>query len=149
MKKEFLQTPLNLAGFLLGINIILYIIFSTAFAVFMMFLPVFHFITIGKYVMLAVAGILGATAVGWIYADSFKEIMPKKLRINVVAIYIFDQVAFGLLCSLVWGVPNFSLFVGILIAASLIYPVFVYILIGSGGKAQLKAIQKKEAAKKQ
>ena len=139
MKKELLKNPFTLAGFLLGIDIILGVIVLAGV----------HFFKIGDSGVAAVAGIASAMAVGQIYTASFKEIMPKKLRINVVAIYILAQVASGILYALVLRLPNFSLFVGILIAASLISSVFVYFLFGSAGKTQLKAIQKKEAGKKQ
>ena len=139
MNKELLRNQWILALLLLGINLILGAIV----------LAVVSILKIGNSGVVAVAGLSSAMAVGQIYTSSFREIMPKKLRINVVAIYILAQVPFGILYAVVLEPQNFSLFVGILIAASLVSSVFVYFMIGSGGKAQLKAIQKKESARKQ
>ncbi len=138
MDKTLFKKSWILAGLLLVINIILGLII----------LAVVEFFNIGSSSISGIAGILGAMLVGQIYTMNFKEIMPKKLRINVTIIYILAQMVLGSLYIFVLGVSNYLLFFGILIGVSLFYSLFIYWMLGSGGKTYLKALQKREAIKK-
>ena len=111
-------------------------------------LAVVEYFNIGSSGMSGIAGIIGAMIVGQIYTMNFKEIMPKNLRINVTVTYILAQIVLGSLYIFILGVPNYLLFFGILIGISLFYSLFIYWMLGSGGKSYLKALQKREATKK-
>lgn len=138
MDKTLLKNSWILAGLLLVINIILGLII----------LAVVEFFKIERPGMSGIAGIIGAMSVGQIYTMNFKEIMPKKLRINVTVTYILAQMVLGSLYIFILEVPNYLLFFGILIGVSLFYSLFTYWMLGSGGKAYLKALQKRESSKK-
>jgi len=138
MDKNLLKNSWILAGLLLVINIILGLII----------LAVVEYFNIGSSGMSGIAGIIGAMIVGQIYAMNFKEIMPKKIRINVTVTYILAQMVLGSLYIFILGVTNYLLFFGILIGLSLFYSLFIYWMLGSGGKGYLKALQKRAATKK-
>jgi len=111
-------------------------------------LAVIEFFNIGGSGMFGIAGILGAMLVGQIYTMNFKEIMPKKLRINVTITYILAQMILGSLNIFILGVSSYLLFFGIFIGLSLFYSLFIYWMLGSGGKTYLKVLQKRESIKK-
>ena len=139
MDKTLLKKSWILAGLLLVTNIVLGLLILT----------IVEFFKIGSPGISGIAGIIGAMFVGQIYTVIFKEIMPKKLKINVTVVYILTQIVLGsLLYIFVLDVPNYLLFFGILVGFSLLYSLLIYWMLGSGGKAYLKALQKREAIKK-
>lgn len=137
MDKNLLKNLWALAGLLMAINIVLGLIIL--FAV--------EFFKIGSSGVSAIAGMVGAMIVGQIYAMSFKEIMPKKLRIHVTITYTLAQMVLGSLYIFVLDISNYLLFFAILIGISLFYSLIIYFMLGSGGKIYLKGLQKREAPK--
>jgi hypothetical protein len=136
MDKTLLKNSWVLAGLLLVVNIVLGLIM----------LLIFNFLKISSS-LAGIAGIAGAMLVGQIYTANFKEIMPKKLRINATAIYTLAQIVLGSLYLFILGMSNNLSFFGILIVISLFYSLFIYWMLGSAGKTYLKALQKKEVTK--
>jgi hypothetical protein len=132
MDKMLLKNAWSLAGLLLVINIALGLI--------MLF--VINLLNLDSSLS-GIAGMLGAMLVGQIYVTKFKEIMSKKLRINVTAIYILAQILLGSLYILTLDVLNYLSSFGILIGISIFYSLFIYSMLGFGGKTYLKALQKK------
>lgn len=138
MDKTLLKNSWILAGLLLVVNIIL------GLAI----LAVVEYFNIGSSVMSGIAGIIGALVVGQVYTMNFKEIMPRRLRINVTITYTLAQIVLGSLYVFILGAQNYPLLFGLLAGLSLFYSLFIYLMLGSGGKTYLKAIQKQEAVKK-
>lgn len=138
MNKMLFKNAWILAGLLLVINIILGLIIFA----------IVEFFNIGDLRISGVAGILGAMTVGQIYTMKFKEVMPKKMRINVTLIYILAQMLLGSLYIFILSVSNYPLFFGTLIGFSLFYSLFIYWMLGVGGKTYLQALQKRKAAKR-
>ena len=132
MDKMLLKNAWSLAVLLLVINIALGLI--------MLF--VINLLNLDSSLS-GIAGMLGAMLVGQIYVTKFKEIMSKKLRINVTAIYILAQILLGSLYILTLDVLNYLSSFGILIGISIFYSLFIYSMLGFGGKTYLKALQKK------
>lgn len=87
-----------------------------------------------------IAGVIGTMIVGYIYTVNFKEVMPKKLRIKVVAIYILVQMLFGILLFWVRGGLNVVIIISLLVGLSIFFP-FIYWILGSGGRIYLKYVE--------
>jgi len=138
MDKKLLKSPWMLAALLLAIGILIGFIF----------LAVAQALKLTSYSMSAAAGFITAMLVGQIYSASFKEVMPKKLRLNATAIYIIAQLMLGLMYFIALDIPNMPLFLGLLIGFSALYFVLTYFALGWGGKSYLKSLAKKEAALK-
>ncbi len=137
MDKTLLKNSWILAGLLLVISIILGLII----------LSVVDFFKLSSSTS-GITIIVGAMLVGQIYVMNFKELMPKKLRINVTIIYVLPQIALVLLYIFILDVPiDYLLFFSILIPICLFYSFILYWTLGFGGWIYLKALQKREASK--
>ncbi len=139
MNKELLKKPWILTLLLLGISIVLGLLLSV----------IIDFFGLGSTGMSSVSSIVGAMIVGQIYAANFKELMPKKLRINVTIIYNSIQFVLGFLLGLilfpeiVLEISSFFLFLGILLGFCVLFSFVIYFMLGTGGKAYLKSTEKR------
>ena len=131
--KKLLKNPWILAGILLGIELIISFIINIVMEM------------LGSS-RLGVGGIIAASSVGQIYANAFKEIMPKILRLKVTGIYMAVQVIVGSLYIYFFESIDIVL-ICILLGVFLIYSLLVYWLLGSSGKMYLKALEKRKTRK--
>jgi len=145
MNKNILKNSWVLAGLLILINLILALIS----------LAIEYFIDIGS-ALASVVSIISTMVVGQIYAINFKEIMPKKIRINVTLIYLVSNLLvlflFFSFTEILFPSLSRALFVILMMVISLVIclPLFflIYWLLGYGGKSYLKMMEKKAAAQK-
>jgi len=138
MDKNLLKNLWILAGLLLAINIGLGLII----------IVIVERLKIGSSNISNIAGLVAAMIVGQIYAKNFKEVMPKQLRLNVTIIYTVITMILELLyLYLVLGFLD-ALSLGILIGLSLIYSLFIYWMLGLGGKSYLKVSERRNVIKK-
>lgn len=139
MDKAVLKNSWFLAAVVLIINVVLVLII----------VAVVTFFKIGRVSSISgIAMVAGAMILGQVYAMNFKEIMPKKLRINVTITYMLAQIGLGSIYLFMVSVSNYLLFFGILIGISLFYSLCMYWSLGLGGKIYLKSLPKRKATTK-
>lgn len=140
MNKELLKNSWVLVGILTAITVIIGLIMGVLSEFFKIKIP---------SVFMVFMTIYGAMIIGQTYTRNFKEIMPKKLRINVTIIYSTIQLVLGLLYIFVlthtsmWGNQEALLISGIVIGIMLIVSLFIYFMLGYGGKTYFKALRKR------
>jgi len=129
MNKNLLNNSWILAGLLFAISTIVRLII----------LAVVKFIGMGSATISNIAGLIGAMIVGQIYSMNFKEIMPKRLRINVTIVYIISEMILGISYVLWFGLTK--LLLGLLVGLQLFIAIIIYFTLGFAGKNYIRSLK--------
>lgn len=138
MNKNLLKSSWILVGMLILVGIALALI-TSIFA---------GFFGISDSALSLIIPIIAAMFVGSIYSKNFKEIMPKKLRAKVTAIFMLVQIVVGAFYFFAAGYPAELVLFAVVAVLLLLYSLIIYWALGVTGRKYAASMPSAKGKKK-
>jgi hypothetical protein len=97
---------------------------------------------LGVSLVIAVSPVIAGMLIGYFYTCTFKEIMAKKLRLQVLGVWLSIQLTISILLGLIYPF-DMKIWIGVALIVYTILAVGVYISLASGGKMHMNVLKKK------